>query len=135
MKMKKKVMVFPCSGIGKVSGTIARETSKKVVKENPKKTEGPCLALLTVGDEETVRKVKENPSIAIDGCPKACALKNIEKSGGKVTESFMVLEYMKEHKNMKPGTVTALTKDGEKLVDLISKDVSAKVDEIMGGVE
>lgn len=132
--MKKKVMIFPCSGIGKVSGTIARETSKKVVRDlNPEKTEGPCLALLTVGDEETVRKVKENPSIAIDGCPRACALKNIEKSGGKVTESFMVLEYMKEHKNMKPGTVTALTEDGKKLVDLISKDVSEKADEIMGG--
>jgi len=131
--MKKKVMVFPCSGIGKVSGTIAREASKKAVKEMPDITEGPCLPLLTIGDEETVNKVKENPSIAIDGCPKACALKNVEKSGGKVAKSFMVLEYMKEHKDLKPGTVTALAEDGEKLADIISKDVLKKVEEITEG--
>ena len=127
-------MIFPCSGIGKVSGTVAREAAKKVVKNlQAGKTEGPCLPLLTIGDEETVKKVKENPSIAIDGCPKACACKNIEKSGGNVKESVMVLKYMKDHKSLKPGTVTELTEDGEKLVDIISMDVSKKVEEITKG--
>ncbi|MEQ8192069.1 MAG: putative zinc-binding protein [Candidatus Eremiobacterota bacterium] len=130
--MNKKAMIFPCSGIGKVSGTIARDSVREVVHKLKDSTEGPCLALLTVGDEETVKKVKENPSITVDGCPKACALKNVEKSGGKIEKSFMVMDYMREHKELKPGTVTEPGEDGRKLASIIASDISVMVKEIEG---
>ncbi|MEQ8171399.1 MAG: putative zinc-binding protein [Candidatus Eremiobacterota bacterium] len=122
--MKKKVMIFPCSGIGKVAGTIARDSVREVVHKLKDITEGPCLALLTVGDEETVKKVKENPSITVDGCPKACALKNVEKSGGSVEKSLMVMDYMRKHRELKPGTVTEPGEDGKKLASIIASDIS-----------
>jgi uncharacterized metal-binding protein len=130
--MSKKVMIFPCSGIGKVSGTIARDAAKEVVDTMKENTEGPCLALLTVGDEETVKKVKENPSITVDGCPKACALKNVEKSGGTVEKSLMVMNYMREHKELKPGTVTDPGEDGKKLASIIASDITKTVKELEG---
>ncbi len=130
--MNKKVMVFPCSGIGKVSGTIAIDSVREVVRKLKDITECPCLALLTVGDEETVKKVKENSSITVDGCPKACALKNVEKSGGKIEKSFMVMDYMREHKELKPGTVTEPGEDGKKLASIIASDISGMVKEIEG---
>jgi len=122
-------MIFPCSGIGKVSGTIAREAAKEVTESEPN-TKGPCLALLTIGDEETVEKVKDSISITIDGCPKACALKNVEKSGGTVGKSLMVMDYMREHKDLKPGTVTEPGEDGKKLASIIASQVIKIVKEI-----
>lgn len=125
-------MIFPCSGIGKVAGTIARDAVKEVVDSMKENTEGPCLALLTVGDEETVKKVKENPSITVDGCPKACALKNVGKSGGSVEKSLMVMDYMKKHRELKPGTVTEPGEDGKKLASIIASDISNILKELEG---
>ncbi|MEQ8191518.1 MAG: putative zinc-binding protein [Candidatus Eremiobacterota bacterium] len=130
--MNKKVMIFPCSGIGKVTGTIARDSVKEAIDKVKENIEGPCLALLTVGDEETVRKVKESIAITVDGCPKACALKNVEKSGGTVEKSFMVMDYMREHKELKPGTVTEPGEDGKKLASIIASDISVIVKELEG---
>jgi uncharacterized metal-binding protein len=128
--MKKKVMIFPCSGIGKVCGSIARDAAKYVI-DSRESAEGPCLALLTTGDEETVAKVKENPSITIDGCPKTCAMKNVEKNSGSVIKNIMVMDYMKKYKELKPGTVTDTGVDGRKLSGLIAEDII----EIIKGLE
>jgi len=68
------VFVIPCSGIGKSLGTVGRKAAYKVVDElRPQHARITCLALLTVGDEETLKKIRENPCISIDGCPAKCA--------------------------------------------------------------
>ena len=78
------VLVIPCSGVGKVHGLISREAVYQVTDQLlPEQADTVCLALLVTGDAETKQKVQQTPCITLDGCPKLCAFKNVELSGGK----------------------------------------------------
>ena len=73
---KPKVIVMPCSGIGKVHGLIAREATYAVTDElAPGNAETMCLALLVSGDQEALAKLRRSECITVDGCPKLCAAK------------------------------------------------------------
>ncbi len=132
MPKPKYVFVIPCSGIGKSMGTVGRKATYKVIEKlRPQNTRTTCLPLLTVGDQETLNKVRENPCISIDGCPTKCAQKNIEASNGKLKKSFMVIDTLRNHKNLKPEGIIELNPEGDKLANIIAKDVATAVDEIM----
>ena len=95
---KPEVLVIPCSGVGKVHGLISREAVFHVTDTVlPEKADTVCLALLVTGDAETRRKVQDRPCVTLDGCPKLCALKNVELSGGKVAKGIRVYDVMKRH--------------------------------------
>ena len=82
-KKHKKVVVLPCSGIGKVYGALARETMYELLERvRPGLVATTCLPLLVIKDPEAVALVTENPVITIDGCPKDCAKKSVEALGG-----------------------------------------------------
>lgn len=127
-----KVMVIPCSGIGKALGSISREATYEVV-ENIKKgvTETVCLSLLVIGDEESLRLVRDNKCITVDGCPLQCAGKNVRLVGGSLAATFRVVDALKENRNLKPRTVTFLDHDGEKLAEVLAQQIAKKVDEIL----
>jgi len=132
MPKPKYVFVIPCSGIGKTMGTVGRKATYKVIEKlRPQNTRTTCLPLLTVGDQETLKKVRENPCISIDGCPAKCAQKNIEASSGKLKKSFLVIDAIRDHRNLKPEGIIELNPEGNKLADIIAKDVAKAVDEIM----
>jgi len=132
MPKPKYVFVIPCSGIGKSMGTVGRKATYKVIEKlRPQNTRTTCLPLLTVGDQETLKKVRENPCISIDGCPAKCAQKNIEASNGKLIKSFLVIDTLRNHRNLKPEGIIELNPEGCKLVNIIAKDVAKAVDEIM----
>ena len=134
MPKPKYVFVIPCSGIGKSMGTVGRKATYEVMEKlRPQNTRTTCLPLLTIGDQETLRKVRENPCISIDGCPTRCAQKNIEASNGKLQESFMVIDTLRNHKNLKPEGIIELNPEGCKLANLIAEEVAKAVDEIMEG--
>jgi uncharacterized metal-binding protein len=123
-----KVLVIPCSGIGKVQGLISRETVYRVVDALPPLgAETVCLALLVTGDAETIKKVRDRPCITIDGCPKLCAQKNVEMSGGKVSHAVHVFETLKCHRGKPFGSPTALSEDGWAAVNEIAADVTESV--------
>jgi uncharacterized metal-binding protein len=77
MSGDEKVVVIPCSGIGKTLGKVSRTAAYKVIEEKPKTARTLCLALLTVGDEEAGKLISSTPCIAIDGCPNQCSAKNV----------------------------------------------------------
>jgi uncharacterized metal-binding protein len=132
MPKPKYVFVIPCSGIGKSMGTVGRKATYKVIEKlRPQNTRTTCLPLLTVGDQETLNKVRENPCISIDGCPTKCAQKNIEASNGKLQKSFMVIDTLRNHKNLKPEGIIELNPEGDKLANIIAEEVATAVDEIM----
>ena len=132
MPKPKYVFVIPCSGIGKSMGTVGRKATYKVIEKlRPQNTRTTCLPLLTVGDQETLKKVRENPCISIDGCPTKCAQKNIEASNGKLIKSFMVIDTLRNHKNLKPEGIIELNPEGDKLANIIAEEVATAVDEIM----
>lgn len=129
---RKKVVVVPCSGIGKALGSVGREATYEVV-ENLRKgvTDTTCLALIVRGDEETLQLVKNNRCIAVDGCPLQCAAKNVELAGGDLAASFRVVDTLKENRKLKPKSVTFLDHDGQELANLLAEQVAQKVDELL----
>ncbi len=125
-KVDDRVLVIPCSGIGKVHGLISREATYLVADEMaPQETDTLCLALLVKRDPEAVDAIKKQHCITIDGCPKACAEKNVEMAGGHAMKAVQVTEAFKKHKGAKPGTATDLTEDGW----AIARDVAQEVAE------
>ena len=126
-----KVVVVPCSGIGKSLGTVGRVATYKVVERmRPEKTRTVCLALLTMGDNDALKLVRENPCIAVDGCPAQCSKKNIEASKGKLAHNIVVTDVLRKNRALKPDGVIKLNDQGDKLAEIIARALSEKVDEI-----
>jgi uncharacterized metal-binding protein len=122
----KTVLIIPCSGIGKVHGLLTREITYLVTDEiAPERTDTMCLALLVSGDAAAMEAVKSRPCITIDGCPKACAEKNVRIAGGNPAEIIQVAEALKEHRGAMPGTASELTNEGW----AIARQIAARVSE------
>jgi uncharacterized metal-binding protein len=128
-----KVVVIPCSGIGKALGTVGREATYEVV-ENMRKdvTETICLALLVSGDEESVQLVQRNKCITVDGCPLQCAEKNVRIAGGDLAASLRVVDALRENRGLKPKSVAFLDRDGQQLTRAVAERIASKVDAILG---
>lgn len=127
-----KVIVIPCSGIGKAFGTISRDATYEVT-ENLRKdtTQTLCLALLVSGDEDSLRLVRNNECITIDGCPLQCAEKNVKLAGGNLADSLRVVDAYKENRHLKPRSVTVLDPDGEQMALAVAEKIAKKVDDLL----
>jgi uncharacterized metal-binding protein len=120
-----ELRVVPCSGIGKVHGLISREAVYHVTDRlMPEQADTVCLALLVTGDPETRQKVQQTPCITLDGCPKLCAQKNVELSGGKIAKGLRVYDAMKRHRGANFGTATALSEEGWAVVEELAAEVA-----------
>lgn len=129
---KRQVVIIPCSGIGKSLGTVGRAATYKVTDRlRPKETRTVCLALLTAGDIEATSLVKDNPCIAIDGCPAQCSKKNIEASNGNLAYSMTVTDVLRENRKLKPEGVIELNDQGDKLAEIVARKVADKTDKIL----
>lgn len=133
-KPTRKVIIVPCSGIGKPYGTVSREAAYEVTDElRPGETQLVPLALLVLGDEESRSVVAENPAITIDGCKLACAAKMVRQSGGKVAQEIAVLDVYRNHKDLKPQGIAELNEGGQKLARVLAEEVTTMVDGIVAG--
>ena len=127
-----KVVIVPCSGIGKSYGTVSREAAYQVTEEDrADQTALVPLALLVMGDEEARAQVAENPAITIDGCKLACATKMVQQSGGQVAQDFAVLDVYRHYRDFKPQGVGSLNEGGEKLADALAKEIDIVVDNLL----
>jgi uncharacterized metal-binding protein len=128
---KGKIIIVPCSGIGKVQGLMAREAAYQAVEEIGRdKAETLCLARLVTGDKDALGAVRNNPCIAVDGCPKLCACKNLELAQAKISKSVRVVDAFKRHRGAKPGDATSLTDEGWAITGEIAREVA---DDATGG--
>lgn len=120
-----QVLVVPCSGVGKVHGLISREAVYQAVDElMPDQSDTVCLALLVTGDSETRERVRRRPCITVDGCPKLCARKNVELSGGNVALGIRVYDTLKRHRGAKLGSPTTLSDAGYAAADEIAAEIA-----------
>jgi uncharacterized metal-binding protein len=128
------VIVIPCSGIGKAYGSVGREAMYQVVEDlRPESTETVCLSLLTLGNPEARAQVCEQPTITIDGCPKACAQKNVQAAGGQPAKTFRVFDVFRAHKELKVRSVSELGESGREMARILAEEIAAHVDELMAG--
>jgi uncharacterized metal-binding protein len=132
----KPVLVIPCSGIGKVHGLVSREAAYLVTDElAPGQTATLCLGLLVKRDAEAVSAVETQHCITIDGCPKACAEKNVRMAGGHSVKAVQVTEAFKKHRGAKPGTASDLTDDGWAITRDVAKIVAEEAARLNGAKE
>jgi len=128
---QKKVIVIPCSGIGKAFGSISRDATYEVT-ENLRKdaTQTLCLALLVSGDKKSLQLVRDNKCITVDGCPLQCAEKNVRLAGGNLAGSLRVVDVYKENRHLKPRGVTFLDRDGQQMALVLAEKIAKEVDRL-----
>ncbi len=129
-----KVIIVPCSGIGKPYGTVSREAAYDITEDlRPEQTQLVPLALLVLGDQASRAVVAECPAITIDGCKLACAAKMVQQSGGTITREFAVLDVYRQHKDLKPQGIAELNEAGQKLARVLAEEVATVVDDLISG--
>lgn len=124
-----KVLIVPCSGIGKTYGSVSRESAYVVTEDvRPENTELIALSLLVLGDETARAAVAANPAITIDGCKLACATKMVKESGGVVIQDFAVLDVYRRYKQFKPQGIAELNEGGRQLAQAMAEEIAVVVD-------
>ena len=130
----RKVVIVPCSGIGKTYGTVSREAAYEITEAvRPEATQLVALSLLVLGDESARAAVAANPAVTIDGCKLACATKMVQESGGQVVQDFAVLDVYRRYKQFRPKGIAELNEGGQQLARALAEEVAAVVDEVAGG--
>ena len=100
---KPRVVIVPCSGIGKSLGTVSRETTYELCENlRPSDTQLVALSKLVLGDQEARERVRANPVVTIDGCKQMCASKLVKQNGGTATQEVAVLERFRSHRDLNP---------------------------------
>jgi uncharacterized metal-binding protein len=125
----KRVLIVPCSGIGKTYGSVARE-SAFIVTENlrPEMTQIMALSRLVPEESDSRPDIERAISITIDGCKLACAAKVVAKMGGTVAHALQVLDAYRAHPDLKPDGIAELNEAGKKLAAVLAEEVAALVD-------
>ena len=130
--MEKKVVVLPCSGIGKAFGEIGRQAVYELVEDlRPDDVAITCLGRLMIDDPEAKALVQNKIVITIDGCTQDCARKSVESSGKKVDSALRVIEAFKKNRDLKPEGILELGEPGFKLVHDLAQRLSEEVDSLM----
>jgi uncharacterized metal-binding protein len=126
---QRRVVVVPCSGIGKAFGSVAREAGYELCDElRPDTTRLVALSKLVLGDEEARQAVRQCPTITIDGCKLACAAKLVKHSGGAIAREVAVLDSYRQHNELKPDGIAELNPQGKRLARLMAEEIAPVVD-------
>ncbi len=130
---RRKVIVVPCSGIGKAQGSVSREAAYELTEElRPASTELCALSLLVLGDEQARARVAASPTITIDGCKLMCAAKMVRESGGALAVEATVMDAYRRHKDLKPQGIAQLDEKGLKLARVLAEELARRVDALTG---
>ena len=135
-KKQPRVVIVPCSGIGKTYGTVSREAAYDISEDlRPDATQLVALSMLVLGDESARSAISGNPAITIDGCKLACASKMVKESGGKVVQEIAVLDVYRRHKNFKPQGIAELNEGGRQLAHALAEEIAITIDALVSGEE
>lgn len=134
--MDRKVMILPCSGIGKPAGEIGRQAAYRTVRQlRPENTGMACLARLVVDDPATIDLIKGNYVITLDGCPDDCAKRNVERFGVAVDCTIHVADLLDQHPDLHPMGILDLGDNGLKLIELLADQIATQVDQLIAREE
>lgn len=131
-KESPKVVIVPCSGIGKTYGTVSREAAYDLTEDlRPQDTQLVALSMLVLGDQGARSALAGNPAITIDGCKLACASKMVKESGGRLAQEIAVLDVYRRYKQFKPQGIAELNEGGLKLAQALAEEVAVTVDTLV----
>ncbi len=133
MSDDKKIVIVPCSGIGKTYGSVSREAAYDVVEDlRPDEAQLVALSMLVLGDAGARAAVDGSQAITIDGCKLACATKMVRDSGGTVAKEYAVLDAYRRHKAFKPAGIAELNEGGLQLAHALAEEIAAEIDLMKG---
>jgi uncharacterized metal-binding protein len=128
---KRKVVIVPCSGIGKSLGTVSREAAYELCEDlRPGDTQLVALSKLVLGDEQARARVRTSPAVTIDGCKQMCAAKLVKHNGGTVAREVAVFETFRNHKDLKPEGIAELNAEGKQLARVLAEEIAEQLDDI-----
>ena len=131
MSDEKKIIIVPCSGIGKTYGSVSREAAYDVVEDlRPDDSRLVPLSMLVMGDESARDVVRSNQAITIDGCKLACASKMVRESGGAVAKEYAVLDAYRRHREFKPAGIAQLNEGGILLAQALADEIAIEIDQM-----
>lgn len=135
--MSKKVYIIPCSGMGKVYGSICRQAAYRVVNNlRHGETEIECLPLIVKGKKELVNELKKNKVITLDGCTAMCAYYDVAKVIDEPDAHFLSTSIVKENRELKPEpTIYPLGENAKEIMEIFAKEIAEKVGELLDGEE
>lgn len=127
-----KIIIVPCSGIGKSYGTVSRLAAYQVTElDRADQSQLIPLALLVMGDEDSQKLLAEGQAITIDGCKLACATKMVRESGGQVAKEYAVLDVYRRYRDFKPQGIAKLNEGGEKLANALALEINEVIDGLL----
>ncbi len=113
---------------------MTREAAYIVTEElRPTETAIVPLSLLVLGDAEARAALHDAQVITMDGCKLACASVNVRQAGGEVAREYAVLDFFRQHRNLKPQGIAELNEGGEALARVLAGEIAAVSDELRGG--
>ena len=131
MNRDQRIVIVPCSGIGKSLGTVSREAAYEVCDNlRPGDTQLVALSKLVLGDERARERVRTCPVVTIDGCKQMCAAKLVKHSGGTVSHEVAVFEVFRDHKDLKPEGIAELNPEGKQLARVLAEEIAEQLDQI-----
>ncbi len=129
MSGERKIVIVPCSGIGKTYGTVSREAAYVIVEDlRPDESQLVALSMLVLGDEGARAAVNGSQAITIDGCKLACASKMVRDSGGTVAKEYAVLDAYRRHRAFKPAGIAELNEGGLQLANALANEIATEID-------
>jgi uncharacterized metal-binding protein len=131
MTEARRIVIVPCSGIGKTYGTVSREAAYELTQDvRPDTTKLVALSLLVLGDEQARDDVEGSQAITIDGCKLACASKMVAESGGLIAREVAVLDVYRQHRELKPKGIAELNEGGLELAKTLAQELAEIVDSL-----
>jgi len=132
MRLQGKVAILPCTGVGQVVGTIARQAAYRVCEDlRPQETVLLCLPALVKGVQEDLDMVARCPVVAIEGCKECCASHALATKGGAPSATVSVVKLMRgKGFKVRREARRSLTDAELAVVELVSQGVAAEVDRL-----
>lgn len=130
--LKNKVAVLPCTGIGQVVGTIARQAAYQVCEDlKPNDTVLVCLPALVKGVQEDIDMIRCCPVVVIEGCRERCATYALQLHKGTPSAVIFVPDVIKSN-NLKIKRIARrqLTQAELNAVELVAEAAVAEIDRL-----
>lgn len=133
--LRNRIAVLPCTGVGQVVGTIARQAAYRVCDDQrPEDTVLVCLPALVKGVQEDLDMIRACPVIVIEGCKERCATHALQLQGAEPSATVSVPEVIKGRKlRIKREARRRLTQSEQAVVELVAEHVAAEVDKLKPG--
>jgi uncharacterized metal-binding protein len=98
----------------------------------PDNTVTICLPLFLAGGQEERLFAKEYPTIAVDGCSKACAKRATEKYSGKISSGILVSDLIGSAAAERPALSTRdLTTAHRDMIEKVASEITKQFDHIL----